>query len=298
MRMRQVQPERPVPSHLGSPSGEAQVGAQQAENPQDLQKIVPCAGSADHEVGDPLRRRLGAYVELSSSDIRELESLTTNGRRFPAQTPLLHQSDVPESAVLVLDGFACRYKFLTNGRRQITAYLLPGDIFEPELDFRLPLDCALGTLTACRLTLIPRSDYEDLIRRRPRIALALQMARLTEAATLREWITNLGSRSGPERLAHFLCEILFRLRATGFASENQFSFPITQADLADTLGMSCVHVNRVLQKLRRDGLIELSGRKLTILKPDGLKSLAEFDASYLKVDATPLRPNSSARPAA
>lgn len=298
MRTRQSQSEHSVPSHLASGSDPAPTGDNQADDAQALQKVLPRAGPADHEAGDPIRRRLTAFLELSPSDIRELEGLTANSRRFPAQTPLLHQSDVPESAILVLDGFACRYKFLTNGRRQITAYLLPGDIFEPELEFRLPLDCALGTLTACRLTLVPRQDYEDLLRRRPRIALALQMARLTQAATLREWITNLGSRSGPERLAHFLCEVLFRLRATGLASENQFSFPITQADLADTLGMSCVHVNRVLQKLRRDGLIELSGRKLTILKPDGLKALAEYDASYLKVEATPLRPGSSARPAA
>lgn len=252
----------------------------------------------EHEVRDPFSRKLAACVDLTPGDLRELEKLAATGRRYPAQTPLLHQSDIPESAILVLDGFACRYKFLTNGRRQITAYLLPGDLFELDLDFRLPLDCALGTLTACRLAIIPRPDYEDLIRRRPRIALALQMARLTEAATLREWITNLGSRSGPERLAHFLCEMLLRLRATGLASENQYSFPITQADLADTLGMSCVHVNRVLQKLRRDGLIELSGRRLTILKPDGLRALAEYDASYLKPAAIPLRPCVGDRPAA
>lgn len=235
-------------------------------------------------------------MELSPADIHELEALAAMGRHCPAHTSLLHQYDVPECAILVLDGFACRYKFLPNGGRQITAYLLPGDIFEPELDFRLPLDCALGTLTACRLTFIPRSNYEGLISRRPRIALALQIARLTEAARLREWIANLGSRPGPERLAHLLCELLFRLRAAGLASENQFGFPVTQADLADTVGMSSVHINRVLQKLRRDGLIELSGRKVTIMKFDALKALAEYDSSYLTPKVTPLRPVLGARP--
>ncbi|KQQ25425.1 cyclic nucleotide-binding protein [Methylobacterium sp. Leaf123] len=239
---------------------------------------------------DPLARKLATYVDLTPDDLLDLAEWAANGRRYAAQTPLLHQSDIPESAILVLDGFACRYKFLTNGRRQITAYLLPGDLFELDLDFRLPLDCAVGTLTACQLAFIPRADYENLIRQRPRIARALQMVRLTESATLREWITNLGSRSGPERLAHFLCEMLLRLRTAGLAPGNQYSFPITQADLADTLGMSCVHVNRVLQKLRRDGLIELSGRRLTILKPEGVKVLAEYDPSYLELAAVPLRP--------
>ena len=271
----------------------------------DLDPLASCTEAGDairsvpgHEGRDPVSRKLATYVELTAGDLRELERLAAAGRRFPAQTPLLHQSDVPENAILVLDGFACRYKYLTNGRRQITAYLVPGDLFELDLDYRLPLDCALGTLTACRLAVIPRPDYEDLLRRRPRIARALQMARLTEAAILREWITNLGSRSGPERLAHFLCEMLLRLRTTGLASDNQYSFPITQADLADTLGMSCVHINRVLQKLRRDGLIELSGRRVTILKPDGLRTLAEYDASYLEPAAIPLRPCVSDRPAA
>lgn len=273
-----------------APTGGRQAGALHAAEQEPARR-----DPIDHEARDPFGRRLGAYVELSRGDIRELDELAAIGRRFPAQTALLHEYDVPESAILVLEGFACRYKFLPNGRRQITAYLLPGDIFEPDLDFRLPLDCALATLTACRLSLIPRSSYEDLIGRRPRISLALQMARLTEAATLREWIANLGSRSGPERLAHLLCELLFRLQATGHASENQFDFPITQADLADTLGMSCVHINRVLQKLRRDGLIELSGRKVTILKFDGLKALAEYDSSYLTAKAKPVRPALDAR---
>ncbi len=282
-----------MPAPVHAPSDE-----KQAVDPRHDHEATIRTGVIESESGNPLRRKLAAHVELTSGDVRELDGLAAGARRYPAQTPLLHQSDIPESAILVLDGFACRYKFLPNGRRQITAYLLPGDLFELDLDFRLPLDCALGTLTACRLALIPRPEYEDLIRRRPRIARALQMARLTEAATLREWITNLGSRSGPERLAHFLCEMLLRLRTTGLASENQYSFPITQADLADTLGMSCVHVNRVLQKLRRDGLIELSGRRLTILRPEGLKSLAEYDGSYLKPAATPLRPSASDRPAA
>lgn len=296
--MRSFQPNRLVTTLLTPASVHAPPDEKQAVDSHTAEDGLLRTEPAESDSGNPLRRKLATYVELTSGDIRELDGLAANARRYPAQTPLLHQSDIPESAILVLDGFACRYKFLTNGRRQITAYLLPGDLFELDLNFRLPLDCALGTLTACRLALVPRSEYEDLIRRRPRIARALQIARLTEAATLREWITNLGSRSGPERLAHFLCEMLLRLRTTGLASENQYSFPITQADLADTLGMSCVHVNRVLQKLRRDGLIELSGRRLTILRPDGLKALAEYDASYLKPAATPLRPSASDRPAA
>ncbi len=301
MRMRQTGPDRFVAPLIMSSVARSSTGDGRAEGMRDLLKGTEDAvrhGLAGGTVTDPLTRKLASFVDLTPGDRAALEDLASGGRRFPAQTPILHQSDIPDSAILVLEGFACRYKFLTNGRRQITAYLLPGDLFDLDLEFRVPVDCALATMTVCRLAIVPRGDYEDLMRRRPRIARALRMAKLTEVATLREWVTNLGSRSGPERLAHFLCEMLLRLQKTGLASENQYSFPITQADLADTLGMSCVHVNRVLQKLRREGLIELSGRKLTILKPDGLSTLAEYDPSYLEPAAVPLHATSGDRPAA
>ncbi|MGT2489000.1 Crp/Fnr family transcriptional regulator [Methylobacterium oryzae CBMB20] len=125
---------------------------------------------------------------------------------------------------------------------------------------------------------MPRAAYLELLGQHPRIALALQRAKLAEEATAHEWMANIGMRSGPERMAHLLCELLERLGSIGEVAAGQYDMPLTQIDLADTLGLSSVHVNRVLQALRRDGLITLAGRRLRIVAPRQLRELAEFEA--------------------
>lgn len=116
---------------------------------------------------------------------------------------------------------------------------------------------------------------------RPQIARALRMATLVDEATSREWLMNVGCRSAVERIAHLFCELLVRLQVVGLASENSYELPITQLDIAGTTGLSNVHVNRSLQELRRQEMIELKGKRLTILNLPGLKALAEFRANYL-----------------
>lgn len=120
-----------------------------------------------------------------------------------------------------------------------------------------------------------------LLEEHPAIARSLRMSTLVDEATLREWLVNVGCRSAIERIAHLFCELLVRLQIVGFASEDSYEFPVTQLDLADTVGLSNVHVNRSLQELRRQGVIELRGRTLKILDRHRLKSIAEFNSKYL-----------------
>lgn len=107
------------------------------------------------------------------------------------------------------------------------------------------------------------------------------MSTLVDEATLREWLLNVGGRSSIERLAHLFCELLLRLEVVGLVTKDSYELPIRQGELADTTGMSNVHVNRVLMELRRQGLIELSGRSLAVLNRRGLEGLAEFKPNYL-----------------
>ncbi|MGH1570645.1 Crp/Fnr family transcriptional regulator [Methylobacterium sp. P31] len=145
------------------------------------------------------------------------------------------------------------------------------------------MDHAVGTLAPCRVARIG-PEMIELLLERPLVA-ALRMSRLVEAAIAREWLMSIGRRSAPERLAHLFCELLVRLQAVGLLSDDGYALPVTQTDLADTTGLTSVHVNRSLQDMRRDGLIELRKRRLRILDLPRLRALAEFDPAYLQLTA-------------
>ncbi len=236
------------------------------------------------EGADPVRaliRKLDGFAPLTEPDRAALAGLSRYVRPVERHSVLVEQDGVADHALIVLSGFASRCKRRASGRRQILAYLIPGDLCDRGALHGYPLDHTIDTLTPCRIARVPRVAYLDLVSRHPGIALAVQRAKLAEEATAREWMANIGMRSGPERMAHLLCELLERLGSIGEAAAGQFDLPLTQTDLADTLGLSSVHVNRVLQVLRHDGLIALQGRRLLILAPRQLRELAEFEAGYL-----------------
>jgi CRP-like cAMP-binding protein len=228
-----------------------------------------------------LVRKLDGIAPLTDTDRAVLMGLTRYVRPIERHTVLVEQEGVADHALIVVAGFACRYKRRASGRRQILAYLIPGDFCDRGALHGYPLNHTIETLTRCRIAKVPRTAYLDLLDQHPRIAFALQRAKLAEEATAREWMANIGMRSGLERMAHLLCELLERLGSIGEVAAGQCDMPLTQTDLADALGLSSVHVNRVLQALRRDGLITLRAHRLRILGPRQLRELAEFEARYL-----------------
>jgi CRP-like cAMP-binding protein len=177
-----------------------------------------------------------------------------------------------------------RYKVLPDGQRQIMAYLVLGDMCDMHGSILGEMDHSIGALTPCRVAYIPQRAIEELTRRHPRINRALWWATLVDEGTLREWLVTMGRREADQQMAHLFCELLLRLQTVGLATENGFELPVTQDELADTLGLSAVHVNRVLQQLRKDGLISLVGKRLTIHDVERLKALAEFDPTYLHLN--------------
>ena len=243
---------------------------------------LPSAPAPDGSgTGCALARKLDGFGPLTEEDRAALAGLAGYVRPVERRVVLVEQDCAADHALVVFAGFAGRHKRRASGRRQILAYLLPGDLCDRGALHGYPLDHAIETLTHCRIARIPRAAYLDLLENHPRIAFALQRARLAEEATAREWIANIGMRSGLERAAHLLCELLERLGSIGRVSDGQFDLPLTQVDLAEALGLSSVHMNRVLQSLRRDGLIVSKGRHLRILAPRRLRQLAEFEAGYL-----------------
>ncbi len=231
--------------------------------------------------GNPLVRKLEGFVELSSADRAMLERISANPRVIPSRTDLIREGNTPSSVFLILKGMACRHKMRANGQSQILAYLVPGDFCDIDVGLLKQMDHALSTLSECKVVRIAPETIKDILDHHPAVAKAMRMATLVDEGTLREWLANIGFRSALERIAHLFCELLVRMDAVGFARNNSFDLPLSQGDLGNTTGLSTVHVNRTLQELRRRGLIELRGRRLTILDLPRLRNLAEFKPNYL-----------------
>lgn len=232
-------------------------------------------------MANPLVRKLEAFRPLSEAERTTLERVSAQGTVVGPRIDLIREGDAPDGVIVVMEGIACRQKHRANGSRQITAFLVPGDTCDLDVGLLTRMDHTVTTLSICRVVRLSGDVVTRLLEEHPAIAKALRTSTLVDEATLREWLVNVGCRSAIERIAHLLCELLVRLQIVGFASEDSYELPVTQLDLADTVGLSNVHVNRSLQELRRQGVIELRGRSLRILDRQRLRTIAEFNARYL-----------------
>lgn len=232
-----------------------------------------------------LTRKLERFVSLDEDDRRYLDEVVKPSRMVAANTDIITEGDEPSDVRLVLQGFACRNKVTPDGDRQIMAYLVPGDFCDVHVAILKQMDHSITTLSDCQIVEIPIETI-DVMMTRPNLAKALWWATLVDEATLREWLVNLGVRDARQKVAHLFCELLVRLRVVGLANGHEFKLPITQQDLADTVGLSNVHVNRVLQGMRSEGLIEYESKVLTIRKLDALVEISRFNPNYLHLGKT------------
>jgi CRP-like cAMP-binding protein len=232
-----------------------------------------------------LIRKLEQFAKLSTDDKRALEAAASHKvRHVGPREDIIHEGDRPRQVNLILEGFACRYKALEDGRRQIVAFFIPGDICDARMFILTQMDHSIGTLSPVKLVEIPGDVFLDLADTSPRIARALWWNSLVEESIAREWTLNVGQRTAYERMAHLLCEFFIRMRAVGLVDGQSCELPMTQAELADALGLSTVHTNRTLQELRRDNLITLRGKNLVVSDLEALQAAALFNANYLHFD--------------
>ena len=230
---------------------------------------------------NPLIQKLSRFVALSASEKGALSDLTETVVSVRAHTNLVNEGEKPTTVRVLMDGFACRYKNLPDGGRQIVAFILPGDICNPHVLILKKMDHSIATMAACNIAELSADDILKLTDGHPAIARALWWSNLVDEGISREWITNIGRRRSLRRAAHLLCEMLVRLRIVGLVNEGHFEMPLTQIELADTVSISQVHMNRVLNELRNLGLITLHGKKVTILNVGALEELAGFNPDYL-----------------
>jgi CRP-like cAMP-binding protein len=184
----------------------------------------------------------------------------------------------------MVDGWACRYKTLPDGRRQIVAFFVPGDFCDLNVYILKEMDHNVGAVTRLAVANISRDDMDALTTDYPRITQALWWEELVNTAIQREWTLNIGQRTAYERIGHLLVELFLRLKSVRLTQGDSCDFPLTQTDIADATGLTAVHVNRTLQELRRDGLIELERRRLRIPQLQRLMDASMFNPNYLHLD--------------
>ena len=229
----------------------------------------------------PLIRKLGNLAHLSPEERAALLGMPMTVRDLKADQDIVRDRDRPSQCCLLLQGFAFRYKILEGGSRQIFSFHIAGDIPDLQSLHLNVIDHSLATLVPSRVAFITHETILSLIRDHPLLGDLFWRDTLLDAAMFREWMIGLGRRDAYVRIAHLFCEIFVRLRAVGLTDGLSCEMPMTQGELGDALGLSTVHVNRVLQELRTNGLISTQRGRLTIQDWDGLTQAGEFEPTYL-----------------
>lgn len=224
---------------------------------------------------------------LSDEERQALQGAVARFKEVRADEDIVREGDRPSESTLLLEGFTARYKLLSNGKRQITALHVPGDFVDLHSFLLKKMDHGVVALTPCRVGLFPHANLREITEKHPHLGRLLWLSTLIDGAIHREWLVAMGRRPALNQMAHILCELFVRLQAVGLTQDKSFTLPLTQAELGDALGLSTVHVNRVVQELRGAGLITWRGETLTIEDWPRLEEVAEFDPTFLHLDNGP-----------
>lgn len=225
--------------------------------------------------------KLSAFASLNTAEVTALAEATSAPRNYPSRHDLIREGDRPGPVFVILEGWACRYKILPNGTRQILAYLMPGDSCDLHVSLLAEMDHSIQTITPALVATIERAEMDAIMDRHRGVAKAMYLGQLIDEGTMRAWITSMGRRASIERVAHLMCELYLRARNIGLTSEPRLALPLSQLLLADSLGMTPVHLNRVLKELRLRGAMSLERGSLLIADPSMLIQIAGFDENYL-----------------
>ena len=237
----------------------------------------------------PLTRKLSAFVALSGTDLETLARFHRRRRSFLAGYQMMNEGQKTQSAFILAEGWACSYKMLPDGERQIVDFQVPGDFLGLRSLLFRTIDHSVEAVTRIEASEVLVSDILDGFGTAPRLATAVLWAASRDEAMVVEHLVNLGRRTAEQRMAHFLLELGARLHLVGIGNKTGFSCPLTQYHLADALGLSAVHVNRVLRHLREEGLVTFQKGQVSFDDFEGLVELAGFDADYLDQDGPLLR---------
>ncbi|MCW6512421.1 Crp/Fnr family transcriptional regulator [Lichenifustis flavocetrariae] len=233
---------------------------------------------------DIVIRKLRSFDHVADEDVSVLASAVSGTRSFDTCASIVTPGKTPPHISALLEGWAGRYKILRNGARQITALYLPGDFIDLHSFLPTKTDDGVIAFSGCKTAQVSHESLQQITETEPRLTRLLWRSTLAAAATHREWLTIMGQMSAGAGTAHLICELYTRLKAVRLADNHRFCCPITQLTLADTLGLSTVHLNRSIQALRAKNLIQWHRDKVTITDWDQLVDWGEFDPTYLQMN--------------
>jgi CRP-like cAMP-binding protein len=234
-----------------------------------------------------LIRKLERRDTLSDEEKQVLEGAVAWVKEARLDEDLVREGERPSESSLLLEGFAARYKLLRNGKRQITALHIPGDFVDLHSFLLKKMDHGVVALTRCRVGLVPHTTLREITETHLHLGRLLWLSTLIDAAIHREWLVAMGRRPALHQIAHLVCELFLRLQSVELTQHMSFELPLTQAELGDVLGLSTVHVNRVIQQLRTDGLVTWSEQRIVIEDWARLQQVAEFDPTFLNLEDEP-----------
>lgn len=238
--------------------------------------------SAAEQTGlGPLVKKLRNWASIDEDDERAILALPHSTRRLAVGQYIVREGDVATQSCLVVEGFAVRHKIVGDGGRQIINIHMPGDMVDLRNALLAVADHNVQTLTPTVVAHIPREAIVELAFAHPSVGKALWKETLVEGSISREWIANVGRRDARTRVAHLLCEFALRLEAVGLGEQCNYELPMTQEQIADTVGLTSVHVNRTLKSFDREGLTTRSRRSVVIEDWEKLADAGDFNPVYL-----------------
>lgn len=239
------------------------------------------------EYVDPLLQKLRARDILTPDEEQVLRDSVSEVREVGPGKTIVRAGVLLNECTLLCEGLICRYRDLADGQRQILELHVAGDFLDLHSFLLKRLEHNVGTLTKVRVAMVPHDAMRVISEKYPHLTRMLWFSTLLDAAIHRESILSVGRRTALARIAHLLCELNVRLELVGLARGGRFKLPLTQADIADVSGLTSVHVNRMLKKLRDDKLATFRGGEVVIHDWEGLQRVAEFDPAYLYLERRP-----------
>jgi CRP-like cAMP-binding protein len=233
----------------------------------------------------PMVRKLDTRVRLAVADRDAIMALPHATRTYEAPAYVVREGATPiRNCAFVASGFAFRQKLTSEGGRQIVSVHIPGDFLDLQHLFLDQADHNVQALTRLHTVEIERHALQDIVLRYPAIGRAMWLDALIDASIYREWVLNVGQRNARQRIAHLLCEFAVRMEAAGFQDADGHHLPMTQEQIGDAVGLTNVHVNRMLKSMVQDGIIRRDKRSVKIEDWDRLRAIGDFSALYLHLD--------------